>query len=219
MTTHTQSSLPPRAAEARGRTLAARRRRRRRDWGRVVARVLCAVLALIGVVPFVATLVVRSVWARDWAARETQRLLRQQGVVASYAPSLRVWPLAVELDRVRVESTDGGAPVLECNRVALRPRLFALLAGKLAIDQIDLDGPHVRAVIKDGKLENLTLKPQGEGSKHDGPFHAPFNTFSLTDAAVDLTLDGVHLSAESIDLDVTADDDPSLGSSDIKRLL
>jgi translocation and assembly module TamB len=174
---------------------------------------LCAVLALIGLIPFVATLTVRSAWARDWAARETQRLLRQQGVVASYAPSLRVWPLAVELDHVRVESTDGGAPVVESNRVALRPRLFALLAGKLAIDQIDLDGPHVRAVVRDGKLENLALKPQEEGPRREGPFHAPFNTFSLTDAAVDLTLDGIHLSAESIDLDVTADDDPSLGSS------
>src|SRR5580704_18858794 len=129
MTTHTHSSLPPRAAEARAGALAGRRRRRRRDWGRVLARVLCAALALVGLVPFIATLTVRSAWARDWAARETQRLLRQQGVVASYAPSLRVWPLAVELDHVRLESSDGGAPVLECTRVALRPRLFALLAG------------------------------------------------------------------------------------------
>jgi translocation and assembly module TamB len=179
----------------------------------MVARVLCGVLAVIGLLPFVATLVVRSAWAREWAARETQRVLREQGVVASYAPSLRVWPLAIELDHVRVESTDGGGPLLECNRVALRPRLFALLAGKLAIDQIDLDGPHVRAVVKNGKLENLTLKLEEESPKREGPFHAPFNTFSLTDAAVDLTLDEVHLSAESIDLDVTADDDPSLGSS------
>jgi translocation and assembly module TamB len=178
-----------------------------------VARVLCAALALIGLVPFVATLTLRSAWARDWAARETQRLLAQQGVVATYAPSLRVWPLAVQLDRVRVESTDGGAPLLDCNRVALRPRLFALLAGKLAIDQIELDAPRVRAVVRDGKLENLRLKPQDEGRARKGPFHAPFNVFSLTDAAVDLTLDGVHLSAESIDLDVTADDDPSVGSS------
>jgi translocation and assembly module TamB len=213
MTTHTQSSLPPRArAEARAKE-PGRRRRRRRDWGRVLARVLCAVLALIGLVPFVATLVVRSAWARDWAARETQRLLRQQGVVASYAPSLRVWPLAVELDHLRLESSDGGAPVLECSRVALRPRLFALLAGKLAIDQVDLDGPHVRAVVRDGQLTNLALKPQEKSDKQEGPFHAPFNTFSVTDAAVDFTVDGVHLAAESIDLDVTADDDPALGSS------
>jgi translocation and assembly module TamB len=212
MTTHTHSSLPPPAAEARA-GARGRRRRRRRDWGRVVARVFCAVLALIGLLPFIATLIVRSAWARDWAARETQRILKQQGVIATYAPSLRVWPLAVELDHVRVESTDGGAPLVDCNRVALRPRLFALLAGKLAIDQIDLDGPHIRAVVIDGKLQNLALKPRQERAKGGGPFHAPFNTFSVTDAAVDLTLDGTHLSAESIDLDVTADDDPSLGSS------
>jgi translocation and assembly module TamB len=214
MTTHTQSSLPPRAlAAALAEALPGRRRRRRRDWGRALARVLCAALALIGVLPFAGTFVVRSAWARDWAARETQRLLRQQGVVASYAPSLRVWPLAVVLDHVRLESTDGGAPALESNRVALRPRLFALLAGKLAIDQIDLDSPRVRAVLRNGELANLTLKPRAKSEKPDGPFHAPFNTFSVTDAAVDLTLDKTHLSAESIDLDVTADDDPALGSS------
>ncbi len=170
-------------------------------------------LALVGLVPFVATLVVRSAWARDWAARETQRLIRQQGVIASYAPALRVWPLAVELDRVRVESSDGGAPVVECDRVALRPRLFALLAGKLAIDQIDLDGPRVRAVLRDGKLANLAIKPQESSDKHAGPLHAPFNTFSVTDGAVDLDLDGVKVAGQSIDLDVTADDDPALGSS------
>ncbi len=212
MTTHTPSSHPPRVAEAHAGALPARRRRRRRDWGRALARVFCGALALIGLLPFVATLVVRSAWARDWAARETQGILRQQGVVASYAPSLRVWPLAVVLDHVRLESSDGGAPVIECSRVALRPRLFALFAGKLAIDQIDLDGPHVRAVVRDGKLANLALKTQ-ESEKREGPFHAPFNTFSVTDGAIDLTVDSVHLSAESIDVDVTADDDPALGSS------
>jgi translocation and assembly module TamB len=170
------------------------------------------VLALVGLLPFVATLVVRSAWARDWAARETQRILRQQGVVASYAPSLRVWPLAVQLDRVRIESSDGGSPFVECSRVALRPRLFALLAGKLAIDQIDLEQPRVRAVVRDGKIANLEAK-MPETAPSEGPFHAPFNTFSVTDGSLDLDVDGVHASAESMDLDVTADDDPTLGSS------
>jgi translocation and assembly module TamB len=72
-----------------------RRRRKKRDWGRSVARVVCAALAVIGVLPFLATLVVRSAWARQWAARESQALLRSQGVAATYTAGLRVWPLAV----------------------------------------------------------------------------------------------------------------------------
>ncbi|HEX3772118.1 MAG TPA: hypothetical protein VHV30_14680, partial [Polyangiaceae bacterium] len=192
---------------------------------------------VVGLAPFATVLLVRSAWARGWAASETQRLLKEQGIVASYAPSLRVWPLAVVLDGVRVESTDGGAPVVECDRVALRPRLFALLAGKLAIDQIDLDAPRIRAVVRDGKIQNLAVKSQESGPKSQGPIHAPFNTFSVTDGAIalDLGLDPapdpgqpsrgvasgeagdarekVVLAVQSIDLDVTADDDPDLGSS------
>ena len=206
MTTSLESPSPMRAP-VRG-----SRGRRRRDWGRAFARVLCAGLALIGLLPFAATLVVRSAWARGWAATETQRLLREQGIVATYAPSIRVWPLAVQLDRVRVESSDGGDPAVVCDRVVLRPRLFALLAGKLAIDQIDLDVPRIRAVIRDGKLLNLAVKGQGSSARR-GPLHAPFNTFSVTDGAVALELDGVRVAAQSIDLDVTADDDPDLGVS------
>jgi translocation and assembly module TamB len=212
MTIDTQSSHPPRVgADARTTALRKPRRRRRRDWGRAVARVLCAALALVGAVPFVATFVVRSAWARDWAARETQRLLRDQGIAATYSPSLRVWPLAIELDRVRVESSDDGPAAVECDRVAIRPRLFALLAGKLAIDQVDLDGPRVRAVVRDGQVMNLAIK-LNDTPKREGPFHAPFNTFSVTDGSFDLDLDGVRLSAQSLDLDVTVEDD-LLGSS------
>src|ERR1019366_3359413 len=182
MTTSLESPSPTRAP-VRG-----SRGGRRRDWGRAFARVLCAALALIGLLPFAATLVVRSAWARAGAAAETQRLLREQGIVATYAPSIRVWPLAVQLDRVRVESSDGGDPAGVCDRVGLRPRLFAVLAGKLAIDQIDLDVPRIRAVIRDGKLLNLAVKGQGSSARRQGPLHAPFNTFSATDGAVALDL-------------------------------
>jgi translocation and assembly module TamB len=187
-----------------------RRRRRKRDWGALVARVICVVLAVVGVLPFATTLVVRSAWARTWASQETQRILRAQGIVAAYSPSLRVWPLAVQLERVRLESSDGGAPALVTPRVTLRPKLFALLAGKLAIDQIDLDAPRVRAILRHGKVANLVLKESSGGS---GPIHAPFNTFSVTDAWLDLDIDGARIGARSLDLDITVDDDQVRGSS------
>jgi translocation and assembly module TamB len=192
-----ETALPPVAPTAR--------RRKRRDWGRRVARVMCVLLALVGLVPFGATVVLRSAWARTWAASETERLLAAQGIAARYAVALHVWPLAVELDDVRVESNDGGTPLLQSDRVRVRPRLFALLAGKLAIDQVELDVPRVRAVVKDGKLANLALKSSGSGGKSQWPERAPFNAFALTDAAIDLQLDGTHVLVGSFDLDVTSE--------------
>ncbi|HZU85531.1 MAG TPA: hypothetical protein VE987_21525, partial [Polyangiaceae bacterium] len=196
-----RARLPPQASARPG----TRRRPRRRDPVRVIARVLCAVLALLGVAPVAATLVVRSAWARAWATRETERALAGQGIVATYEMALRVWPLAVELTRVRVESTDGGAPVVICDRVRVRPRLFGLLAGKLVIDQVELDAPRLRAVVRSGQLVNLPLR---RTAAHDNrAFRSPLGTLSLTDASVDLDVDGVRLQARSVDLDVTTDDD------------
>jgi translocation and assembly module TamB len=191
---------------------AARPKRTRRDWGRGLARVLCVLLGLVGVLPFAATVVVRSAWARTWAATETERVLRGQGVVARYAMALRVWPLAVELTDLRIDSTDGGGPVLECTRARVRPKLFALLAGKIAIDQIEMDEPRVRVVVRDGQVVNLDLQ-QNPNTKRQGPLHLPFGTFALTDASMDLDVDGTTVAARSLDLDVTSEDDPTAGST------
>ena len=217
MTTHSQSSHPPRRGRTSGRAAGAlprpRRRRRRRDWGRGVARSLCAVLALVGALPFVATLVVRSAWARDWAARETQRLLREQGIVATYAPSLRVWPLAVELDRVRVESSDGGAPV---RRVRSRRAASAALRAARGQARHRPDRPR-RAARPRRRARRQAREPRAQAParapRREGPLHAPFNTFSVTDGAVRPRPRRRAPPPQSIDLDVTADDDPALGSS------
>lgn len=186
-----------------------RRSRRKRDWGRVVARALCVAFAIVGMLPFVAAIVVRSAWARHWAERTTESALHAQGIDATYAVALRVWPLAVEMTDVRVASSDGGSPALVCNRVLVQPKIFALLAGKLAIDKIDLDGPRVRAVIRDGQIANLSFKI----ANNQGSTHAPFSTFAVTDGTLDLDVDGTRVGAQAIDADVTTDDDPAAGSS------
>jgi translocation and assembly module TamB len=209
MSTHTET----RATDARDTALpAVRRRRHRRDWGRGIARGLCVVLALVGVLPFAATVVVRSAWARTWAAQQTEAILRSQGITARYTMSLRVWPLAVDLSDLRVDSSDGGAPALECTHARVRPKLFALLAGKIAIDQVELDEPRARIVVRDGKVVSLNL-PQSDPGKKLGPIHIPFGTFALTDASIDLDLDGTRIAARALDLDVTSEDDPSAGST------
>jgi translocation and assembly module TamB len=187
------------------------RRRRGAAWDQRLARVLCLALALVGVLPFAGTLVFRSSLMRDWAARASQSLLRSQGIVATYAPRLRLWPLAVELDQVRVESNEPGAPLaLECGRILVRPKLFALLSGKLVVDEIDLDEPRLHAVLRSGRIANLSL-PEGPPSK--GPGRAPFSAIAVTEGFIDLDVDGTRVAARSIDLDATAEDDPVRGSS------
>lgn len=188
--------------------------RKRIAWDRRIARVLCVALAVLGVLPFLAAFVVHSAWARGWAARETRRALSQQGIVADYSPSLRLSPLSVELDRVTVQSTDGGTPVLVSKRILVRPKVFALIAGTLAIDGIDVDAPKLRAVIREGKLANLTL-PHASSTSGGTIIHAPFATLSVTDGVVDLDIDGVVLHARSLDLDVTVEDDRRGSSFDI----
>jgi translocation and assembly module TamB len=167
-------------------------------------------LALVGVLPFLATLVVRSAGARTWAARETERMLRERGIVAEYSPSLRIWPLAVVLNRVRVHSSDGGPPALECNSVVIAPKLLALLGGKLGIAEIDADAPRIRAVVRNGRLTNLALPETGSDGR---PLEAPFNTLSVTNASIDLDTDRVQIRAPSLDVDVTTERDRSRGAS------
>src|SRR5262249_36167834 len=102
-------------------------------------------------------------------------------------------------------STDGGGPFLTARRASARPKIFGLLAGKLTIDQIEVDKPRLRAVLKDGKLQNLKLElPESKG----GPplKRLPFSVVSASDADVDLDIDGKHLHAREIDADVTSDE-------------
>jgi translocation and assembly module TamB len=190
---------------------ARRRRQRRRDWVGDAARILCFALATVGVLPLAAALMAHSAWARGWATKETERLLRAQGFVATYEMAPRVLPLSVELTRVRIESNDGGSPALECHRIRVRPKLFALLAGKLAIDEVDLDAPAVRLVMRDGAVANLPVVRHTAST--EGPLHAPFANFAVTDATVDVDIDEVRAVARSLDMDVTAEDDPVVGST------
>src|SRR5271170_4371175 len=151
---------------------AKRRLQGAKGWDRRLARALCATLAAIGVLPFLAVGVVRSSWVRGWTANVTQRILREKGISATYAPQVRVWPLAVELDDIRVRANDGSSAI-ECRRVLVRPRLLALLGGSLAIDQVDLDEPRIHAVIREGRLANVSLPKNGPS---EGPARAPFRS-------------------------------------------
>ncbi|HEY8076367.1 MAG TPA: translocation/assembly module TamB domain-containing protein [Labilithrix sp.] len=182
--------------------------------GRFVARVLCVVFALCGLVPVGIGLLVRTSWARGIATAETRKVLTGFGVDARYELELRVWPLSVGLRNLRVNATDGGSPFLTAQSATAKPKIFGLLAGKLVIDEIEIEKPSARIVMHDGKITNLSLKlPETEKKTENGPWKAPFSVVSASDAKVDLFVDDTHVVADSIDADVTADDDGEGGNA------
>ncbi len=181
------------------------RRVRRRDWGRIVARVLCVLFAVSGLVPLGLGLLVRTTWARGIATRETRALVAAQNVDASYDLELHLWPLSVTLSNLRVEATDGGTPFFAARRVSARPKIFGLLAGKVVIDQIEIERPSLRAVVRDGKLQNLAVELP-ESKKDDAPSKPPFSVVSASEGDIDVEVDGVRVSAHEIDADVATDE-------------
>ena len=111
--------------------------RRPIDFGRLLARLLCALFALIGVVPLALAVAVRSRPVLDWASRETSRVLQQElGVTASFRVEMQLLPLKVALHDLTVPSSDGGAPFLVAESASVRPRFFSLLAGRLDVGEV-----------------------------------------------------------------------------------
>ena len=56
------------------------RRKRRRDWGRIVARVFCVLFAIVGMLPVGVGLLVRTSWARSIATAEARKVVASLGV-------------------------------------------------------------------------------------------------------------------------------------------
>lgn len=182
------------------------RRTRRRDWVKLVCQVLCIVFAVIGVVPVGLGLLARTTWARGLATRKTQALIAEVGVEARYGLELHVWPLSVAVNDIRVEASDGGTPFLTARRATARPKIFGLLAGEVVIDQIEIERPKARIVLRDGKLANLKLDLPESPKKEKTSSKAPFSVVSTSEAEIDLTIDSTRIVAREIDADVTVDD-------------
>lgn len=130
---------------------------------------------------------------------------RLVGVEASYSVGVHLLPPSVVLENVVVRASDGGSPALRARRIAVTPRLFSLLAGRLDAGDVEIEAPRARVVVRDGKLMNVRYRlPASKGPSR--PLKdAPFASLSLTDAAVSLDLDGTRIDAGPVDLDVFAE--------------
>jgi translocation and assembly module TamB len=176
--------------------------RRRRDWGGIVARILCGVFAVVGLVPLAVGVVVRLDSVQEWAAERTAKLIADQlGVSAKYDVELRPWPLSLAMEDVEVAASDGGTPFLRARRVVARPRLFRLLAGEADLGEVEIEEPELRAVVANGKLVNLSYHlPESEGG--EGPKELPLQSVSLSNAHLDVTVDGNRVVAAELDVDL-----------------
>ncbi len=178
---------------------------KRRDVGRAVAVVFCALFAVVGAVPLLLGVLVRTSFVRAWAAHETSSLIaRELRVDARYSVEVEAWPMRIALADVTVDASDGGPPFLRVERVTARPRPFSLLAGQLDVGEVEIDRPWIRAVITDGKLANLTYElPPDDG----GPAkELPFSSLAITEARLDLTVDATRVLTEELDADVSAEE-------------
>ncbi len=179
---------------------------RRRDFGRLVAQALCAILALVGSLPFVAGFLVRSPPVLAWAASETARVLHEQlGVEAEYDVEVRLWPLQVALLDVRVPASDGGSPAFTAERMSVSPQVFSLLAGRLDVGDIEVDAPRGRVVVQDGVITNVRYRlPSRDGGPRPLD-RAPFAALAITDGRFQVDLDGVRIDSGMTDIDVFTD--------------
>jgi len=184
---------------------------RNRDFGRIFARVLCALFALIGGLPLLLGFFLSSAPVENWAVRETTRLLKEQlGVTASFRVELKLLPLRVTVSQLVVPASDGGTPAFQVTRVAVTPRIFSLLSGRLDAGDVEVDQPKARLVIKDGQLQNLSYRLPEPSKKARAPSkQAPFSSLSVGDAHFMLDIDGVHVDTGALDLDVFAEPGPT----------
>ncbi|HEU5075926.1 MAG TPA: translocation/assembly module TamB domain-containing protein, partial [Polyangiaceae bacterium] len=179
----------------------------RRDAGRLISRILCGLFGLIGAIPLLAVLLVRSPPVQAWAAAETAKLLHEElGVEASYDVTLELVPLRLIIREIVVPGSDGRGPALKAQAIQVTPRVFSLVAGKLDAGDIEIERPVARLVFEDGKLQNLKYRLKSRRSASSGKLErAPFTSLAISEAAVDVTWDGRRVDSQSVDMDLIAE--------------
>jgi translocation and assembly module TamB len=181
-----------------------------RDFGRIVAQVLCALFGLIGVLPLAAGLLLTSAPLERRAAEETARVLREKlGLTASYAVRVRLVPLELSIENLVVPASDGKGPALVAERVSVTPRVFSLLAGRLDFGDIEIERPRLRLVVSDGKIGNVKYRLPETEPRRTPSRNAPFASLSVSEGRFDVDLEGVRIASGPVDLDVFAEPGPN----------
>ncbi len=184
---------------------------RRSVLGRRLAQALCLVLGLIGSMPLFVGLVLRTERVKTWAQGMAAEALQSSiGLRAEYSASLSLWPLELVIHDLRVPSTDGLGPALLVDRVRIAPRFFSLVAGHLDVGEVEVERPRGRLVVRDGRLLNVEYHlPKSPPKKSKARPQPPFSLLAVTEASLDVWIDGYRLETGTVDVDVQAERGPS----------
>ncbi|HZO12149.1 MAG TPA: hypothetical protein VFB62_02795, partial [Polyangiaceae bacterium] len=137
----------------------------------------------------------------------SQLLNQELGLDARYDLELRPWPLSVSITNLEIAASDGGSPFLLARRVVARPRIFSLLGGKIDFGEVEIEEPQLRAVVRDGKIQNLSYKlPETKETEEETEL--PLSSIALTNARIDVSIDDVSLRSNEIDIDLVLDRGP-----------
>ncbi|HMA94596.1 MAG TPA: hypothetical protein VKP30_18020, partial [Polyangiaceae bacterium] len=161
--------------------------------------------------PLLLGLILRTERVRAWTEQQTALLLRNElGIEANYRARINLWPLEVRLEQLVIAATDGGSPALTVQEVRLAPRLFSLFAGKIDIGEVKLEQPRIRLVVESGSVKNVRYQLPKSRSERSTPLkEAPFSSIAVSDARLDLILDGRRIETSAVDIDVTAQRGPA----------
>ncbi len=162
-----------------------------------IARVLGGMLAIAGLVPLLALLALASPQGRARISSEAHAAALKAGLDVSFKTELKYWPMRVRAVDVVLASTDGGPPALRATQLELRPRLFSLLVGKVDFDEVSLESPRIRLVLRGDRIENLNISLPKSSGESSGPLELPIHMVSLTDAEVDADIKVEGLSARA----------------------
>ncbi len=188
----------------------ARARARRSSSDRVV-------LAVAGLFATIASLVVAAVamlrvpTIDAWVIGRVEREVAALGVPATMRMHLDLVPPRLVFTDVVVPSLDGSDAALAVPRIEVIPRLAPLLVGRVLIDELRIERPHVRLVVKNGDVQNVSL-PKREAAQPRAPvIHVPLRTLAVSDATLDLDVEGNLFVVGGLDADARLTDDAILG--------
>ncbi len=178
------------------------------DWGRRIARLFCLLFALVGLVPLSGGLLLRSSPVRTWAASETSRLLSVHlGMSATYEVELSLVPLRLEIRDLVIADTKRTDPAISAELIAISPRFFSLLAGRIDVGDIELENSDIRLELQDGQVQNIAIIVPDESDSSPRLIRSPFRTLAITNASLDVKSDNSRAEVVGIDLDVIAEKD------------
>lgn len=179
------------------------------DLVRLLARVLCGVFGLIGLLPLAAELLLGLDPVQRWAAQKTAAVLQQElGLEARYDVRVHLIPLRLRVENLVVPASDGKGPALTVERVSVSPRVFSLLAGRLDAGDVEVEAPRARLVLEQGELKNVRYRlPKSEKptTKSKQP---PFGSLSVSDGRIVVEIDGTRVDTGLMDLDVFTESGP-----------